>query len=127
MTMSRKSKDPKSLPRPPDIERRVILKPLQWLFLGVLLLIPLLALFGVFGPRVATVAACGDGIEVRVQYPSVLRYRLIETLAVEVKNARHVPFERLTVRIDRAFLEHFSEVLFTPEPTRVTDRAYEIE
>lgn len=125
--MSRESEDSKRLPQPPRFRRRVMLDPLQWVFLSALMLGPILALFGVFGPRDSLATASGEGIELRAHHPSVLRYGLNALLSVEVRNTLSTPAARITVRIERPFIEHFSDVSFAPQPSRVTPRDYEFE
>jgi hypothetical protein len=124
--MRKKAVKERHLPRPPKMDRKVCAPPLQWLFLGLLVLVPLLAVFGIFGPRQATVESAGTGIELRARYPSLLRHKLIEPFSLEVRNTLSTQLPRVIVRLDRGYVEHFSEVTFTPEPERVTEQSYEI-
>lgn len=107
--MGRKGKKEQSLPEPPDTDRRVLLDPLKWIWIGLLVLVPLLAVIGIFGPRDATAAATASGLELRVRYPSVLRHGMTALLVVDVRNTRSEAVSRAIVRLDRAFVEHFSE------------------
>lgn len=124
--MSQKGKSDRRLPEPPPCDRRVHLEPRQWLCIGFLVLVPLLALFHVFGPREATATAAVGGIELHVRYPSVLRHGLRRPFEVNVRSTLPSALSGVTLHLDRAFIDHFSEVDLTPQPEKVTATSYEI-
>jgi hypothetical protein len=124
--VGRKVRGDRRLPEPPPCERRVHLEPLQWLWLGLLLLIPLLAMLGVLGPRAATATVAAGGVELQVRYPSLLRHGMVHPFEVAVRSTLATPLPAVTLHLDRAFIDHFSEVDLTPQPAAVTAASYEI-
>ena len=64
------------LPDPPDapeMPRRISLHPGQWVFVPLMLAIPILALLGFFGGQHTTRAELGP-LAVSVRHPAALRY-----------------------------------------------------
>jgi len=86
-------------------------------FVGILLiaLLPVLAVFGVFGPDRRSVVATSAGIGIEVDYPSRLRFENLERLQILVTNNTAAPRD-ITLEIDPAYLEAYSGLLFTPAP-----------
>ena len=100
-------------PRPPQRSRRLVMRPLQWLGLVVMLLAPLLALVGVFGPATETATAEGDGIRLVVVYPSLVRYLTINEVRVRVTNLSGQTAS-LRLEVDPPYLESFAELAMAP-------------
>ena len=108
------------LPRelePPPVERRFALYRRQLPGLILLLLIPVLAIAGVFGESHAEAQARAGDLTLRVRHPSRLRFEQISTLDVVVANHGAARIDTLVVTIDTAYLSRFSGVTLTPSAT----------
>lgn len=114
-------------PQPPEIKQRINLSRQQLIGLPLLILIPVLALFGVFGMTQGRGVQEGEALELSVDYTTRTRLRADYTLIIEVRNRLERPLDGVTVEIDRDYLEGFSEVEFTPSATTVTDDTYRID
>lgn len=116
--------DPPEPPQPPAVGRRPRLTLVQAVGVPLLALLPILALFNFFGTTRGTVRAEDGPLEVEVVYPERFRYKMIHPLTVTVRNRGDAASADVTIRIDTSYLEHFSNVSFTPAPQRVTSDAY---
>lgn len=114
-------------PEPPSIGRSFRPAFSQIIGLGVLLLIVVLALLGVFGTTKRQATAEGGTIRLDVTYPERFRYKTIHGLDVQVTNTSSRSLEAVTLRFDRTYIDAFSTVTFSPALTRLTSDAYEIE
>jgi hypothetical protein len=94
--------------------------------LGLLALVPLLSLLGVFGPARETAGATGDGLALSVSYPTRLRYFTFSSAQVTVQNVSGQALPELTVEIDRSYLEAFGEVALSPVPETITAEVFEV-
>lgn len=110
-------------PHAPDVSRHVHLHPWQWVGVPLLLLIPLLALLGVFGESRATVRAETAQIALELQYATRYRYKTINSLSLDVTNRTGAWLDTVTVEIDTAYVSRFSNVAAIPSFTG----AYTIE
>ena len=120
----------KKIPQPPespDLERKLQFYP--WQIAGVILiaLVPILALFNVFGEALETTSAAGPDLEVSILYPARYRYKMIDPVQISVHNISAQAIPTVTVRIDRAYLDSFSNVTLTPSAKTITGEAYEVE
>ena len=118
--------DPPQPPSPPDVARKFAPLPYQLVGVGVLFTIVLLALFGVFGVVRAHAAADAGSLHVEVEYPERFRYKTIGPVDVRVHNGGETTLDTVVVRFDRAYVDAFSTVTFTPSADTVTDEAYEV-
>jgi hypothetical protein len=107
---------PIGAPRAPIGAPRWTLTRKQWVGLPVLLLIPVLALFGVFGERTDTITTATRSLGVTVSYPARLRYRQTERLEIAVTNRTESAIDSVRVSLDTAYLARFIEVRVRPEP-----------
>jgi hypothetical protein len=105
-------------PEAPDIERRFKLHAYQVIGLPLLVLIPVLALAGVFGETRASTDQVTGSLHVQVDYPKRLRYSTASRLTVLVTNRSTFPLDSLAVSFDPAYLSGFSDLTFTPEADR---------
>ncbi len=114
-------------PEPPDLDRKLQFYP--WQIAGVFLiaLVPILALFNVFGEATDTTRAAGTSLEVSVMYPARYRYKMIDPIQISVHNISSQSIPTVTVRIDRSYLDSFSNVTLTPSAKTITEDAYEVE
>lgn len=112
--------EPAELPR---LRRRLHFGARQIAGLSVLILIPILALFKVFGEGQASAAGRGGAIAIYVDYPPRIRYGSVETVIALVTNAGGARLDTVTVRFDSSYVARVSEPHFVPPATR----AFEVE
>lgn len=113
-------------PQAPEVERRLHVHPLQLFGVPVILMVPLLALLGVFGETTSVTSASSPSITMEVEYPTRFRYKTIDTIDITVHNVSGTEVE-LQVRVPKSYLDAFSNVAVTPQPTRVTSEHYIVE
>jgi hypothetical protein len=101
--------------------------PLPWVGLGVILLVPLLAVAGVFGPTQKSITAQDAGLRLEVSYPARMRYLTINELRIKIQNTTAVAAPLITVVVDRQFLENFAELALEPSADQITAEGYVIE
>lgn len=111
--MTRKKSDDQP-PPPPTVRRRIRISPLQAAGVGLLFLVPILALFGVFGESWAVARGGSGGIELEVRYPERYRYQQLEEMDVTVHNRSPDVIDTLTVLVEPRYLDRFSTVTFIP-------------
>lgn len=117
-------KEPPQPPEPPQVGRRMRVYLMQAIGVPLLALIPILALFNVFGSTRGHVEAREGALAVEATYPTRFRLKMIDPLTITLRNASEAALAGATVRVDAAYLAHFSSVSFTPAPDRVTGEAY---
>ncbi len=115
-------------PDPPKIDRRLRLHPWQWIGVPVLILIPVLALLGVFGDTWETAIVRTADVAVEVQYPERNRYRMSTPLWIDVRNVTAGTMDTVTLAIDTTYLSRFAMVAAIPAfeypyVIRITDLA----
>lgn len=92
-----------------------------------MLLVPVLALLGIFGASKESVRASSSQLELQVEYPTRFRYKMIATIAVSLFNASPQALDIVQVRFDQSYISHFSTVTFTPSVTYITHEFYIVE
>lgn len=107
--------DPAQPPEAPDIHRSLQLHPAQWIGISMLLLIPLLALFGLFGETHQIVRAETAELSAVAEYPSRYRYRMLNSIWLDVTNTTATVLDTVTVALDTAYASRFSNVVAIPE------------
>jgi hypothetical protein len=127
MAKQRSSTQAPEPPQPPEMERRIQLYPFQWIGIPLLFLLPVLALFGVFGAQSNTVQRASDLLAMQVEYPTRYRYKMIEPMAVNVSNLSGQTPVTITVDFSRSYIEQFSAVNFTPAVKEITQNSYRVE
>ncbi len=95
--------------------------------IAFLLVLPVLAAFGVFGQSFDSASATDAGLRLSAIYPSRLRYQQDSTLELTVSNTGAQSLDTLSVHLERSYIDRFSGVSFTPQVTLATGRAYVIE
>src|SRR5690606_7605967 len=83
----------------------------------LMLLIVLAAAFGVFGTTRAAVSVGNDAVQLTVGHVSRFRYKMIGPVEITVENRTGELLTDVTLRIERRYLDRFSNVVFTPGPT----------
>jgi hypothetical protein len=109
-------------PQPPDVRRRIRLYPYQWIGLGLLALVPVLAIGGFFGEALRTERSEDGGVELVVTYPSRLRYLQLHQIQIRVVNGSAAPLDTLRLSLDSALANRFLDVTTTPS----LERPYEL-
>lgn len=115
------------LPQPPQITRGLSFEKYQLIGVPLLVLLPALALWGVFGVSWATTKAAAEGLDAEVTYPERIRYRMHRELEVTVRNTGGKPLPVVVVSFDRSYISAFSQVQFTPSARNITDEGYEVQ
>lgn len=110
-------------PQPPDLERHYRTTPTKGLILAVIALVVVLALLGLFGERRSTTRQQTAALDVAVEYPTRFRYKQANTVRIVVRNRAEHMLDTLTVTLDPAYIENFSNVSAIPSFAR----AWEVE
>jgi hypothetical protein len=114
-------------PEAPDIERKLQFDKLQLIGVPILMLLPILALFGLFGETFDHSSAETAEVALHVEYPSRYRHGRTNPLRITVTNRSPQPLAHLTVAVSRDYVERFSEVAAVPEITAIDEAAFLIE
>lgn len=101
-------------PPAPSIERRLRLHPAQWIGVPLLLLVPLLAVLGLFGEARETLDAHAAAISVEANHPTRSRHGLPGHLWLEVRNDSPGVIDTVTVELDPAYAAGFSKLEASP-------------
>lgn len=113
----------KRLPRPPQVSAGIRLTGKQKVGLPIILAIPILALFGVFGERVSSSHVSSPALDLAVSYPERFHYRQVMSLRASVRNVSNRALDTVRVSFDTAYIARFSSVQFDP-PVR---QAYTVD
>lgn len=90
----------------------------QMLGIGLLMLIPVLALFNVFGDGDATVRARSSTLSMTVEYSPRLRHATADVVVAEIRNSSGAFMDTVTVIFDSSYVSKVSEPRFTPPASR---------
>ncbi len=115
------------VPQAPEIKEKWIFKNVQKFGVPLLMLIPLLALFGLFGESFETVRADGEALSVEVRYPTRLRYKMTNPLTVSVENISSQTVPTVTVKVSEDYISAFTAVTFRPSVAVITPDAYYVQ
>jgi hypothetical protein len=107
----------------PEIDRRLRFGGWQMAGLGLIMLIPVLAAFEVFGEGSATVVHSGSALAISAEYPARIRHGTPEEVTVLATNRSPSPLDTVTVRFDSSYVARFTDPQFVPS---ISD-AYEVE
>jgi hypothetical protein len=113
-------------PSAPPMKRAFRMYPFQYVGIAIVILIPILALFGVFGESFAEIEQSNDDLRVEITYATRYRYKMINSLTISIENRSVQTLSPLTVEVSRDYVNQFSTVAFSPSETRVTHAAYEV-
>lgn len=115
-----------SPPSPPEMTFRFRFYPFQLVMIPLLILIPLLALMGVFGDRVENREVQGEGVSISAHFPSMTRFDQRETLRITIHSgAASIP--AATLRISRTYLDYFAGLSFMPTNVSIDSASYVID
>jgi len=112
-----------SPPPAPSIDRKVELSWKQRIGFPILIAVPILALFGMFGESRAHAHATSGSIDLEVSYPARFRYRQVQSMRVSIRNLSPVVADTVKVAFDTAYIGRFSSVRFDP----ATKTAYTVD
>lgn len=110
-------------PQPPDFERRFQLFTYQKVAIPLLLLIPLLALFGVFGETSATAASHTESLTLEIGYPDRMHSGMGNEVQIQVINTGTQDLATVEVAVPQSYLASFDHLQFTPDVTQITNEA----
>ncbi|MDX2136602.1 MAG: hypothetical protein SF123_00780 [Chloroflexota bacterium] len=113
-------------PQPPEIQREFTPYPVQVIGIGIMTLLIVAALLGIFGATTDTVQASTRELTLALEYGSRIRYGQPQTLNIAVTNHSDQPLEGAFVRLERDYLAHFSDIQIIPSNVRITDDSYEM-
>ena len=100
----------------PEIRRRLSFTRKQMAGLPLLVAIPILGLFGVFGESLSDAHAESRSVAMSVRYPTRLRYRQVQPLDIVVRNTSQQLIDTIEVSLDTAYVSRFSGVRIEPAP-----------
>ena len=103
--------------QPPSKPRHLTFHRFQWIALPLMLLIPVLALLGVFGESSDQVRDETGELSLYVDYPTRYRYKQINTVEVFVRNRTPETIDTVLVALDASYAERFSTLMFIPAAT----------
>lgn len=83
-----------------------------------MILLPLLALLGVFGREESVVRRSSTELMLEVRYSSRLRYKQSNPLVVTVTNISGRPLSHVSVSCDSAYFAAYDNLMFIPEAQR---------
>jgi hypothetical protein len=82
----------------------------------VLLLLPVLAVAGVFGERRQTHAIADGAVQFEVDYPTRMRARQHSHLTVRIARVGGDAADTVQVEFDPAWMQHFTKLELVPQP-----------
>lgn len=94
-------------PTPPKLRPAVSLTLRQWIGIPILLVIPILAMFGVFGAHTRTEQVRAGRLAVAIMYPDRVRYRQTLGAQLAVQNTGTDPIDTIIVQYDTTYLNAF--------------------
>jgi hypothetical protein len=115
------------LPQPPPLQRKVQFHWVQLLGVPLLMVLPILGMLGLFGETFTTERAENQLLAMQVEYATRYRHKMSNPMRVTITNLSDQSPITVTIAFDRAYLDQFSNPMFMPDPTRITDQAYELE
>ncbi len=86
----------------------------QLIGLPLLILIPLLAMMGIFGKELETITVKGGGLVSSIEYPTKMRYGQEVFMRLELKNTTGETIKNVSVNFDENYIKRFDGVEFTP-------------
>lgn len=127
MAKSKKKKEPSKPPQPPEVDKKFQVHTYQWIGIPLMLLIPILALVGLFGESVDSVRTSSQQLEMSVEYPTRFRFKMIDEVTVTLSNVSGQTLPSVLVNFDREYIDAFSTVTFTPAVKSITGSNYIVE
>lgn len=98
----------------PETPRRLVIPLGHAVGLALLFLVPLAALFGVFG-RTSEATAVNSVAELRVKYPRCARHGAPAQLEISLRNLTDAAVRSVELRASAGYFERFSNVTSSPD------------
>jgi hypothetical protein len=127
VVLSSKKREPSQPPQPPSVTRKFQFHLIQLIGMPLIILVPVLAMLGVFGETLDSVMVSNPQLEMHVEYPARFRYKMIDSVRVSLLNISTRLIPTVRVEFDQAYVEEFSTVTFTPSVKHITDSVYMVE
>lgn len=124
------AKQPDDVPQPPqspELERRFTLYNYQYIAIPLLFVVPLLAVFGVFGETISQSEATSAALDLSITFPDRMHAGTQHEIEIRVTNRSAEPLSLARVLVDRDYLEQFANVSSTPHASEWTDEYAAIE
>ncbi|HEY2065631.1 MAG TPA: hypothetical protein VGG84_06700 [Gemmatimonadaceae bacterium] len=102
-------------PEPPHVTPAIRLSVAQSVGIGLIALLSLLGLAGLFGESMVRRVDRHGPLTVSASVPARLRYRQRMTLQVSVANRGNETMSDVRVRIDSSYVDRFSAVVLSPQ------------
>ena len=87
----------------------------QWIGIPLILIMPILAIMGVFGREIKNLNITGGGITAQIEYPSKIRYGQEEFIRVELTNDSSKTMRDVSVSFDKNYIQKFDGSEFKPQ------------
>lgn len=113
-------------PAPPDFPRRLRFGWTQIIGVGLLSLLPIVALTGALGSIERETHARSGALVLNVRYPASMHYKAKQTVELHARNDGAQALRDVRVRFDDAYLSRFDELHFTPQVSLLDERHAEI-
>lgn len=110
-------------PELPPLNRGLRFGRWQMVGLAIMISIPVLAAFEVFGEGSSSAGHSGATLALSAEYPSRVRHGTPEEVTVLVTNRGPSPLDTVTVHFDSSYVARFTDPQFLPSTTD----AYEVE
>ena len=114
-------------PEPPPFQRKLVIHRDQLIGIPLLMLLPLLGLFGFFGQTFTTERVANAELSMQVEYTTRSRYQTFHDMRVTVTNLSEQSPVTVTVTFDRSYVDQFSNTTFMPSAERLTEQVVEVE
>lgn len=101
--------------KPPDIKPHLRMWRYQWIGIPLILIIPILAMLGVFGIEIEKLNISTSGVETSIEYPAKMRYGQEEFIRMEFKNVSGETIQDLAVSFDQDYIRKFDGIDFNPQ------------
>jgi hypothetical protein len=114
-------------PQPKEQKRSLRFYSYQVIGIPLLFLVPILAVFGVFGETTTMLNSSNGGIELEVKYTNRVLFQGLDGTEIAVRNTSEEVLEMVIISIDKAFLDAYSDVDISPDVSVITEEAYLVE
>lgn len=114
--MSDRESKPES---PPFHPRKLRFNRAQLIGIPLLLIVPVLAMFNIFGPSRREVNVASQALHVRIKYPRCLHFSTSDRIEVEVRNTGPAPLEDLAATLSRDYLAACGNLAVFPDASEL--------
>jgi hypothetical protein len=125
--MTSQSKDYPEPPKEPAILRKLHLYVFQYIGIPLILLIPILALSGVFNQQFAQLQQENDALALSIHYPNRSRYEVLSNVTINIENKTEETIPLVLLSISKSYLKEFFVIDILPLVSQITEENYEVE